>query len=143
MLLTKEIEHSVIDGAELIGYFNLDQITIEIRKDQVLYAKVKSNCQLNMDDIRQIEELMDSNYPGQQFFNLFDFPSFSNLDSEVRDWASDKSGNSRTLADAIVIYSLPQRMIANFYLKVNKPPKPTKIFSTMEDALVWLKSLYN
>lgn len=141
--MTKEKLNSYIDGTPLIEFFDLEQLTIEVREDQVLYVKIKEGCLINMDDVKEVEILMDKYFSGQKFFNLFDFPNFSNLDSDVREWASDKSGNSRTLADAVVIYSLPQRMIANFYIRVNKPPKPTKIFSKVEDALVWLKSLYN
>lgn len=143
MELTQAITHSIIDGTPLRNFFDLSQLTMEVREDRVLYVKIKSGCQINMDDVQEVEHIMDTNYPKEKFYNLFDFPNFSNLDAEVREWAADKTGNTRTLADAIVLYSLPQKMIANFYLRVHKPPKPTKVFSKVEDALVWLKGLYN
>jgi len=41
-------------------------------------------------------------------------------------------------AEAFVVNSLPTRLIANFYMKFNKPPNPTKIFNTVEKAEEWL-----
>jgi hypothetical protein len=116
---------------------------MEVRSDHVLYVKVKRDCHLKITDIEEVEKTMEQYHSGSKFLNLFDFGPFSDLDEDVRKWASDSKGNSRTLADAIVFHSLPQRIIANFYLKMNKPPKPTKTFSDTGSALIWLKSLYN
>jgi hypothetical protein len=141
--LTIDKLNSVLDNSPLLDFHELEQLTMEVRSDHVLYVKIKSECHLTLSDVLQIEKIMEENHSGSKFYNLFDFGHFSDLDDDVRKWASDSKGNSRTLADAIVIYSLPQRLIANFYLKVNKPPKPTKVFSNTVEALTWLKSLYN
>jgi hypothetical protein len=63
------------------------------------------------------------------------------MDSEVRNWAAETSGNHYTIVDAIVISNIAQKIIANFYLSFNKPKMPTKIFTSNEKALEWILSI--
>ncbi len=64
------------------------------------------------------------------------------LKSEVNDdfIKSSAEDNVHTIADAIIIKSMAQRMIANFYIKFNKPVNPTQIFPDAESAAFWLMS---
>ena len=41
------------------------------------------------------------------------------------------------VCSAFVTKSLAQRLIANFYLKINKPGNPSKLFKTPEEAEAW------
>lgn len=77
---------------------------------------------------------------GGSFYNVYEFSSFSEMEPEIREWASQPNENTYTYLDAIVISNLAQKLIANFYLKFNKPPRPTKIFTTTESALEWIVS---
>jgi len=43
------------------------------------------------------------------------------------------------LAVAFVVDSVANRVIANLYIKINRPPNPTKVFNNEEDAVLWLK----
>lgn len=45
-------------------------------------------------------------------------------------------------ATAFVVDSLSVRMMAAFFIKMNKPLSPTQIFSTEAEAIEWLK-LFN
>jgi hypothetical protein len=74
---------------------------------------------------------------GGRYFNIFEFSSFSDMDPEVRDWAADKTKNPNTYTDAIIVKSFAHKIIANFYLKFNRPSKPTKIFTNLESAVEW------
>ncbi len=50
-----------------------------------------------------------------------------------------KNGNDPySTADAFVIHSVAQKLIANFYVKMIKPERPTKFFTSKEEALRWL-----
>lgn len=46
-------------------------------------------------------------------------------------------------ADAFVLNSMAQRIIANFYIMIVRPERPTKFFNTKEDALHWIKKYKN
>jgi hypothetical protein len=62
-------------------------------------------------------------------------------DPETRAFMVSEKRLSLTKADAMVLTSLPQRILGDFYLKINKPPISTKFFGNKEDAIVWLKQL--
>ncbi|MFY7884243.1 MAG: hypothetical protein ACOVOV_05295, partial [Dolichospermum sp.] len=55
----------------------------------------------------------------------------------LRYFSSEESKNV-SLADAIVIHSLGQRLLANFLIKLVKGSWPMKVFSNKDDALKWL-----
>jgi hypothetical protein len=64
---------------------------------------------------------------------------FSSIDSDVRSYISSVEGMQCSSAEAIVTTYLPQRLIGNFYLKINKPVKPTILCDTEETAVRWLE----
>jgi hypothetical protein len=75
---------------------------------------------------------------GVRFYNIYEFESFAEMDPEVREWSANTSGNNYTFVDAIVISNFAQKLIADFYLKFNKPAMPTKIFKSREKASEWI-----
>ena len=52
---------------------------------------------------------------------------------------SKNKNNPYSKADAFIINSLAQKILANFYVKINKPERPTKFFDKEDEALEWLK----
>ena len=57
---------------------------------------------------------------------------------EVRNYYSSPEGSKYIRAMGIVIDSLAMRMIGNFFIRVNKPPYPCKLFNKMEEAERWI-----
>lgn len=49
--------------------------------------------------------------------------------------------NLPCVAEAIVVHSLAQRIISNFYIAFKTCPHPIKLFNHEEDALDWLKNI--
>lgn len=47
------------------------------------------------------------------------------------------------IAKAYVIKSLPQKLMANFYIRFLRPEKPVKFFKNQNDAENWLKTIKN
>jgi hypothetical protein len=61
---------------------------------------------------------------------------------EAREYISGKEISDEVLAaDAMVIKGLALKLLANVYLKINRPGRPTCLFNTKEDALAWLKKI--
>ncbi len=99
----------------------------------VYFPKFKK---INRDVINTGNAFMES-IGGGRYYNIFELDNFADVEPEVREWAADSEGNTYTYTDAIVINSLPQKIIADFYLKFNKPVSPTKIFNSLEKAVKW------
>ena len=63
------------------------------------------------------------------------------LSKEARDNAVKIEDQSMLGATAVVVDTLAYKLIANFYLKFNKPKRPYKVFSKEEEAIKWLKTI--
>ncbi|MEM6522359.1 MAG: hypothetical protein AAGF85_10895 [Bacteroidota bacterium] len=68
---------------------------------------------------------------------LADIRQVKSFTKEARDLLATK-GTDLLSAAAILVKSPVQRMITNFYIEVNKPKKPTRMFTDEKKALKWL-----
>jgi hypothetical protein len=63
------------------------------------------------------------------------------FDSSARDFSASDEGLRYTVADAMVVKNIAQRLLASFYLSFNKPKKPSKMFGSEEEAIRWLYNM--
>lgn len=57
---------------------------------------------------------------------------------EARDFFSSDPNHVETYTAVALLVSSPiSKILANFYLGLNKPPKPTKLFTSRESAISW------
>ena len=78
---------------------------------------------------------------GSTFAVLTDASNFFSTTSELRQLLASKEFTDLRFATAIVTQSIANKIIGNFFIKVNKPASPTKLFSSEELALEWLTQL--
>lgn len=58
--------------------------------------------------------------------------------SKPRQDGTKNDQNKCSKAMAIVCHTLAQRLVGNFYINVQKPARPTKLFTSRSDAEKWL-----
>jgi hypothetical protein len=63
----------------------------------------------------------------------------ASLDKSAREYL--QNNKFEALASAIVLNSLPQRIIFNFYLKFRRQSFPTKILNSIDESKKWFQSL--
>lgn len=132
-----QTEKGLIDfGAPLISQRENEDVVFSLYANRIFHVTIKKGKKVNMMIVSQGYEFLDDN-GGGQYYNIFQFESFSDVDPEVRDWAADHTGNIYTISDALVISNFAQKILADFYMKFNKPSKPTKIFRDLKDAIEW------
>lgn len=68
---------------------------------------------------------------------LVDIRGIGRMTKEARDNYAD-FGNDLVIASALIVDSAVIRVTANFYIHVNKPKNPTRMFTDKNKALVWL-----
>jgi hypothetical protein len=66
---------------------------------------------------------------------------FMGISKEAGVYSALPESNRFTLASAVLIETLAAKLLFNFYLQINKPPVPTKGFTSKESAFKWLLSL--
>ena len=128
---------------KIIETVQLSHTKIELRDDGIIQFFHQDDLRFTMSEIKEMEEVVKKITNGITHKSLMIAGTFSNADIEVMEHQSRGEGILFSLADAFVIHSLPQKIIANFYLKINKPVLPTKFFNKVEEAEIWLKSLHD
>ncbi len=113
---------------------------IKYRDDGVVVYEQKNVDELLVEDIIEGDEYCNKISQGQPLLRLVIIDKFISTDPEVRAYAASKNRDKFVLADALVIQSQAMKIIANFYLRFNKPSRPTKIFTDREEGLNWLLS---
>jgi hypothetical protein len=63
----------------------------------------------------------------------------SGPDLEAMNYIASEGSSPYAIAEAYVIASLSQKILAKFYLNFNKPARPTRMFGAIPEAVTWLK----
>lgn len=115
----------------------------------------KSVCYLLGDDIFYVEYFAEVQCDVEEFVHTSDafkllgnnqaikilavFPEFTNITPQAREYLQTRENVAA--AEAVVISSLAQRLIFNFYKFIRQKKYPVRGFNSKEKALDWLKSL--
>lgn len=91
-------------------------------------------------DIDEIIEQKQKLQPGKKSILLVIPHPFANIEKEAREYMASSACEQHFKAKAFVLRSLSQRILANFYIKINRPSVPTRFFSNKVEAISWLKS---
>lgn len=61
------------------------------------------------------------------------------VDKGFRKFISSKKAMSQLDKGAVVVHSVAQRLVANFFINFNKPSRPVRLFDNVNDAINWLE----
>ncbi|MCX6175173.1 MAG: STAS/SEC14 domain-containing protein [Ignavibacteriales bacterium] len=79
-------------------------------------------------------------YTGSKKFPLLvDVRQQKSISREARHFYSSKEVTDNVTALAFLVESTTSKVLANFFLGLNKPPYPTKLFTNEDEAIEWLK----
>jgi len=95
-------------------------------------------------EISDLQDLVEAERElgGQRLPVLVLCEATTNTNVELMNYLSKNENNPFSVADAFVITSISQSILANFYSKINKPERPTKFFTKREDAMKWLEQFF-
>lgn len=94
------------------------------------------------DDMRALRKANMSIVGDQPYTVLVQAEELINFTIKARELVASKEFRGNNVAKALLIRSLGQRIIANFYLKIHKPYIKTKLFSDRKKATDWLREEY-
>lgn len=111
---------------------------IQIREDGIMHIHIKVDLDFDMENSLEILDAKIEVSEGEKHPILYTGSKFVIPTNEVREYLASEKRNALTIAEAFLVKSLPQRLISNFYIKINKPARPTKMFTNKEKAMEWL-----
>ena len=119
---------AVVDGVELFIFAN-----------SINYTRVPPFTKLTLSTAKELRLKLIEFYDGKDidFCNIIEFMTNSDIDPDAREWGANRPPGITSISDSMVIGGLAQKLIANFYLKMNRPKKPTKFFNDLRDSISW------
>jgi hypothetical protein len=97
---------------------------------------------IEVEDFRELRRENLRLMNGKPYVVLVSADELTSFTKEAREFVASKEFAGITIAKALLIAGLGQRIIGNFYMKVNKPHIKTKLFSDREKAVDWLRQNY-
>ena len=110
-------------------------------KDGVVRTKVKPGADVTLKEARENSGAVNSFYYGEKFPLLIDARGIRSMTREARNQFSLRGRDSGAKAFAIVIDSAISKVIGNFFMGINKPEVPARLFTSEADALKWLTQI--
>lgn len=107
--------------------------------DGIMYTVGKENAEVNLEDAKENTRIIEEYYYGKKFPLFVDGRNVKSISKEARDHFSLKGRESVINCFAMIVSSPLSRIIANFFIGINRPTVPVKMFDDEKKAVEWLK----
>jgi hypothetical protein len=125
---------------EFIEKIQLEFCTVSLREDGIIENRFLNDTTYEIDSHHLIEiaDAITHLAKGSPKAILSIAGLYGSISAEARK-VDINAANVYTLALALVIQELSQRMLANFYFKLKRIDYPVKTFKNEADAITWLQ----
>lgn len=108
-------------------------------EDNIIYLRMKDGAEVNMENTLEQFAAQDALTGTDTYAVLVDATHFVVMDKESRQFIA-RYQNPRRVATALLTRNnLPTRLLANIYMKIDRPRFPTRMFSEENEAIDWLR----
>lgn len=104
----------------------------------IIVQKITSRDQQSLEDARANTRAFDSLTQGRKRLLLVDMQVAYSTGPGVREYYASAEAAEFVAALAMITPSATSRIIGNFFLSMNRPPYPCRMFKTSEEATRWL-----
>lgn len=127
----KKDNNVLLNTISAIKLLNETTVEINIKKDQ----------EYELRDAIDMTKSIGILGEGAQLYYLTIYGDRTVPTKEARDYSISKIGSRFKIAEAIVVKSLSQKMVFNFMINAERPSVRTKLFTDVQAAKDWLKSI--
>jgi len=114
--------------------------TIEMENDIVC---ISFNQTLTLEEKQAIEMVQLRKSLTKNIPKLFilDGKNLTNVTKGARDYLASQDATDGIIAGAFLVNSPLTKILGNFFLRISKPNKPSKLFTNREEAIEWLSTV--
>ncbi|MDG1333870.1 MAG: hypothetical protein P8P74_16150 [Crocinitomicaceae bacterium] len=125
--------------SELLFESVVEGITLYIFDYKINYTHVPPYTKMTLSAAKGLRSAVIDFYEGKDvdFCNIIKFMSSADIDPDAREWGANRPTEVTSISDSMVIRGMAHKLIANFYLTINQPEKPTKLFNNLEGSISW------
>lgn len=113
--------------------------TVKLSFDgKVLLTEIIDNMELEKEDVLENFEASQKLTKGKPYISLVITAPFTNITKEAREATNQAHYYEHTIAQALVVKTLAQRIMGNFLISLYKKYCPQRIFTNRDEAVKWL-----
>lgn len=125
-----------------MSFRETNKFKVSLVENLYFFLEVKNDAEFEIEDLKTLVSFQKELGAGEKFPVLIFPSSTATTNSDLLKYMSQENALPYTIADAFVLTSIPQKILANLYLKINPPPRPTHFFNKREDAMDWLRKFF-
>jgi len=127
-----------INNQKLFDVIEHECFILGMREDGIAYFFLKDNIEITVELQAHFVKAYNELTNGSPYPIVYEPGENCNITKEARENAILLEHLSPILATAIIAPNSIYQLIANFYIKFNKPKRPYKVFKKMDEAINWL-----
>ena len=104
-------------------------------------AKQNEEHQIELADVREQIAAAEKITEGGDYVSMMDGGLTLDVTEEAMTYVA-RFQSERWKAFAIVVRSISERILANYFIRFKKPVRPTKVFTNPERAVEWLREYH-
>jgi hypothetical protein len=108
-------------------------------EEDILYCMYKKDCIVTIDAAKEIVSFRMKFQKGKSYKVMLYTSLMGMVTPEARQYLSQEGYQGVTRL-AMITNSPISTLMGNLFVSINKPPRPTRLFKTREEALKWLKN---
>ena len=105
----------------------------------ILHVVVKPGAEIHLDDAKETVAQLDRLAGGKRRPVLVDMTHLRSMDRDARLHVAGPATAKVEIAAALLVGSPLAKAVGNFFMGINKPLIPTRLFTSQEDAIAWLR----
>lgn len=125
---------------EIVKEYHFEESSVNFRSDGLVCVHIKTSNDVEIKHVVEIVSALEKFGNGKKFPLLITTQKYTLPSPEARTYIATAESDPFASAEAYVIQSFSQKLVGNIYISFNKPARPTRIFTSEEKAIEWLKS---
>lgn len=120
----------------------VEMFTIHFWDNGIVHVEVAGNVVVDVKHIKAQHDFLKARYDHKNKFSILVESDYdSTLTKEAREYSSLPETNAMTLATAVVVKSLAERIIINFIINItSRQAMKIRLFDSKDKAVAWLLS---
>jgi hypothetical protein len=128
-----------VEEIKIIDKTKVDAFTLILREDGILHIHI-SEEDYGTKELKKLVPVIKGLARSESIPMLTTLDENASPSAETRDFWAKNDNCPYVSAEAFVAENFSHKLIGNFYLQFNRPARPTRVFTTEEEALDWLRS---
>jgi len=129
------------DKLNLVKTIETEEAIVGKRKDGIIHVYYRPYTEINVELQYKMLDIFNEITQKQKSFFIFEADEFCSVTKEARDNAIKMEDQTPIQATVIMVRNLAQKLIADFYYKINRPKQPYKVVWQFEKGVTWLNEL--